>query len=161
MQGEPNAYFYLCKYHSFTDALPQPGPFCAKLAQLHRSRTSPDGKFGFHCTTFNGDMPQKNDWCDTWESFFACGLRYVLQVREERAGPNPTLDELLPALFHKVIPRLLQPMESNGRKLRPSLVHEDLWFGNTAVERCSGEVIVFDPAGFYGHNECTGTSQFP
>ncbi|KAH6649469.1 Fructosamine kinase-domain-containing protein [Chaetomium tenue] len=153
LEGEPDAYFYLCKYHNFTDALPQPGPLCAKLAELHNSDTSPDGKFGFHCTTFNGDMPQKNDWCDTWESFFTGALRYVLQVREERAGPNATLDALLPALYHKVIPRLLRPMESNGRELRPSLVHGDLWFGNTAVERCSGNVIVFDPAGFYGHNE--------
>jgi hypothetical protein len=61
---------------------------------------------------------------------------------------------LLPALFDKVIPRLLRPLESNGRKVEPSLVHGDLWYGNAAVIDETGDPIVFDPSSFWAHNEC-------
>lgn len=158
LQNEPNAHFYLCHYYDFTGELPKPGSFCAKLARLHlKSQSSSENKFGFHCTTYNGDLPQDNTWFESWEACFANGLRHVLKVREERAGPDAGLDALLPALFDKVIPRLLRPMESDGRAVRPTLVHGDLWCGNAAVIGGTEESIVFDPASFYAHNECTGT----
>ncbi|KAL2192359.1 Fructosamine/Ketosamine-3-kinase [Corynascus similis CBS 632.67] len=153
LQTERNAHFYICKYHHLSDAMPEPALLSEKLARLHSSHTSPNGMFGFHCATYNGDIPQDNTWCDTWEAFFANGLRQVLSVREERAGTDATLDSLLPALFDKVIPRLLRPLETNGRRIKPSLLHGDLWFGNCAVKHGSKEVIVFDPASFYGHSE--------
>lgn len=150
-----NAHFYLCKFYHFFEGVPEPENFCEKLARLHSSHTSPEGKFGFHCTTYNGDLPQDNTWSDSWEAFFAKGLRHVLNVREERAGPDVELDELLPALFDKVIPRLLRPMESNGRRIEPSLVHGDLWCGNAAIiDDETEEGIVFDPSSFWAHNEC-------
>ncbi|KAL2167194.1 hypothetical protein VTG60DRAFT_1606 [Thermothelomyces hinnuleus] len=153
LKNKPGAYFFICKYYDFITEMAEPGPFCENLARLHSSHTSPDGRFGFHCTTYNGDMPQDNSWSDIWEAFFANVLRHVLRVREERAGPDEQLDSLLPALFDKVIPRLLRPLETNGRKVKPVLVHGDLWFGNCAVDQGTGEVFVFDPAAFYGHNE--------
>ncbi|KAK4246833.1 Fructosamine kinase-domain-containing protein [Corynascus novoguineensis] len=130
LKTERDAHFYICKYHHFSDAMPEPTLLSEKLARLHSSHTSPNGKFGFHCATYNGDIPQDNTWSNIWEAF-ANGLRQVLSVT----------------------PRLLRPLETNGRKIRPSLVHGDLWFGNCAVKHGSGEVLVFDPAGFYGHNE--------
>jgi fructosamine-3-kinase len=151
-----DAHFYLCEFYDFTEGVPKPNNFCKKLARLHWSHSSPDGKFGFHCTTYNGDLPQDNTWCDSWETFFANGLRHVLKIREERAGPNAGLDALLPALFEKVIPRLLRPPESNGRKIQPSLIHGDLWYGNTAIVAKTGTPIIFDPASFWAHNECEG-----
>ena len=120
---------------------------------------APDGRFGFHCTTYNGNLPQDNTWSDSWEAFFDNGLRHVLKTREERAGLNAELDALLPALFEKVIPRLLRPLESNGRKIQPSLVHGDLWYGNAAVDSGTVNPMVFDPASFYAHNECKVTAR--
>ncbi|KAI1403059.1 hypothetical protein F4819DRAFT_452547 [Hypoxylon fuscum] len=52
------SHFYICKF--FTKAVPQPRPFCEKLARLHSNHTSPNGKFGFHCTTYNVNLPQDN-----------------------------------------------------------------------------------------------------
>ncbi|KAK1761730.1 Fructosamine kinase-domain-containing protein [Phialemonium atrogriseum] len=153
-QDDPESHFYLCKFYDFTEGLPEPISFCKKLARLHSSHTSPEGKFGFHCTTYNGDLPQDNTWVDTWEAFFSNGLRHVLRVREERAGPSQKLDALLPPLFDKVIPRLLRPLESGGRKIEPSLVHGDLWCGNAGIiDESSEEGIVYDPASFWAHNE--------
>ena len=58
-------------------------------------------------------------------------------------------------LFRKVIPRLLRPLESGGRSISPSLVHGDLWYGNAGIINELGEGIVYDPASFWAHNECT------
>jgi fructosamine-3-kinase len=152
---DSDSHFYVCKFYEFTDGVPEPVSFCEKLARLHAGGTSPEGKFGFHCTTYNGDLPQENSWSDSWEAFFDKGLRHVLKVREERAGPNQELDALLPTLFEEIIPRLLRPLESGGRKIRPSLVHGDLWCGNAGIiDEGTEDGIVYDPASFWAHNEC-------
>ncbi|KAK4161153.1 Fructosamine/Ketosamine-3-kinase [Cladorrhinum sp. PSN259] len=154
LETQDDAHFYLCKFYELTEGVPEPASFCAKLARLHLTANSPEGKFGFHCTTYNGDLPQDNTWHDSWEEFFANGLRHVLNVREERAGPHEELDAALPDLFDKVIPRLLRPLETKGRKVTPTLVHGDLWCGNASiVDEETEEGIVYDPASFYAHNE--------
>lgn len=137
--------------------MPEPTSFCENLAQLHLSSRplSPNSQFGFHCRTYNGNLPQENIWSDRWELFFADGLRDVLKIRLKRAGRSLELEALEPALFDKVIPRLLRPLESGGRQIQPSLVHGDLWYGNTGV--VSGDVeksIIYDPSSFWAHNEC-------
>ncbi|KAL6700738.1 Fructosamine kinase domain-containing protein [Trichoderma pleuroticola] len=153
-KNDTNSHFYICKFYDFIEGVPEPNFFCEQLARLHSSHSSPEGKFGFHCTTYNGNLPQDNTWCDSWEAFFANGLRHVLKVREDRAGHNPELDELMPPLFDKIIPRLLRPLETGGRTIRPSLVHGDLWYGNTGIiDGDTEEGIVYDPASFWAHNE--------
>lgn len=161
-QGElkdtADAHFYICKFYEFFEGVPEPKSFCKKLADLHHNHCSPEGKFGFHVTTYNGDLPQKNTWCDSWETFFAAGLKHIFEIREKRAGPNEELNALLPDLFDKVIPRLLRPLETKGRKITPSLVHGDLWCGNASiVNEETDEGLVYDPASFWAHNECEKT----
>ncbi|KAL8364294.1 hypothetical protein RB601_009844 [Gaeumannomyces tritici] len=114
-QNDDSAHFYVCKFYDFDlDALPPRELFCKKLVLLHSRHTSPEGKFGFHCVTYDGNIPQDNAWCDSGEIFFSRGLRHVLNVREERAGPDPELNALIPGIFDKVIPRLLWPLELLG-----------------------------------------------
>lgn len=156
--SDADTHFYLCNFYEFTEGLPSPDSFCEQLAILH-SQESLTGKFGFECVTYNGDLPQDNTWCDSWEEFFVNGLRHILRLREERAGPSPELDAVLTPLFETVIPRLLRPLESNGRTVKPSLVHGDLWYGNASIIEGTREGIVYDPASFWAHNECT-TIQF-
>ena len=55
--------------------------------------------------------------------------------------------------LEKVIPRLLLPLQSDGRTLKPCLIHGDCWDGNTAMDMQTGEAFVFDVCSFYGHNE--------
>ncbi|KAI1392459.1 Fructosamine kinase-domain-containing protein [Hypoxylon trugodes] len=159
--SDSNSHFYICKFYNFIEGVPEPEKFCEKLARLHSSHTSPNGKFGFHCATYNGNLPQDNSWSDSWEAFFANGLRHILNIREERAGPNAELNELLTPLFGRIIPRLLRPLESDGRKIQPSLVHGDLWYGNAGVtDKNTKEGIVYDPASFWAHNECTSSPSY-
>ncbi|KAH8807663.1 Fructosamine/Ketosamine-3-kinase [Xylogone sp. PMI_703] len=152
MKNETDTHFYLCYFHNLSEELTDPKMFGPTLAKLHQNATSPDGRFGFHVVTYNGNLPQDNDFTDTWEEFFAKGLKHMLNLNKTVAGPSE-LDDLAPAMFEKVIPRLLRPMEINGRSITPSLVHGDLWYGNAAVDTDTNKPIVFDPCCFWAHNE--------
>ncbi|KAJ5738348.1 Fructosamine kinase-domain-containing protein [Penicillium malachiteum] len=155
LHDDQDSHFYLCKFYEFFKELePDPQSFCERLTKLHSNHSSPNGKFGFHCTTYNGNLPQDNTWSESWESFFKQGLRRIFEVREKRAGPDPELDALLPTLFEKVIPRLLRPLETGDQKIKPSLVHGDLWYGNAGtIDEDTEEGIIYDPASFWAHNE--------
>lgn len=156
---DPDSHFYICKFYELSDGVPEPKSFCEKVARLHSAHNSPQGKFGFHVTTYNGNLPQDNTWSDSWEECFTNGLKHVFKVYRERAGPKPELEEMLPDFYQKVIPRLLRPLESGGRKLQPSFIHGDLWCGNAAIiDEDTEEGIAFDPAGFWAHNECQYSS---
>lgn len=63
-------------------------------------------------------------------------------------------------MIEKVIPRLLKPMETNGRSIKPSLVHGDLWYDNAAVDTATDRPLIYDPASFYAHNECKTVESF-
>ncbi len=155
-KADQNKHFYMSDFIPMIEELPDPQAFCAKLAQLHRDSIplSPNGKFGFHVTTYAGNMPQDVTWCDTWEESFSRGLRGFAEQEKNARGPSEDLDRLLPQLFEKVIPRLLRPLHTGGRKLKPVLIHGDLWYGNLATNGNTGAPITFDPAVFWAHNEC-------
>lgn len=61
---------------------------------------------------------------------------------------------MIAPFFEKVILRLLRPLETGGRSIRPTLIHGDLWHGNAETDAETGQPIIFDAASFYAHNEC-------
>ena len=139
-----------------SEELPDPQVFSAKLTQLHRDSISlsPNGKFGFHVTTYSDKMPQDVTWCDTWEESFSRGLRGFAEQEKTACGPGEDLNRLLPQLFAKEIPRLLRPLHTGGRELKLVLLHSSLWCGNIATKGNTGTPIIFDPAVFWAHDEC-------
>ncbi|KAK4234742.1 Fructosamine kinase-domain-containing protein [Achaetomium macrosporum] len=152
-QTIPEAHFFLCEFRDFDDEMPEPGDFATRLAKLHRESQSPECKFGFHLTTYAGNLPQMVEWESSWETFFTRSLRHALDLEIKAKGSDPELDTLLPILFDTVIPRLLRPLETNGRSVKPSLVHGDLWYANSGVEMETNNSIIFDACCFYAHNE--------
>jgi len=62
-------------------------------------------------------------------------------------------DSLCQLILDEVVPKLLLPLQEDGRVLKPALVHGDCWDGNTASDPETGEALVFDACSFYGHNE--------
>ncbi|KAG7006437.1 hypothetical protein G7Y79_00014g036120 [Physcia stellaris] len=121
--------------------LPDVDRFTARLAELHRNSTSPNGKVGYHLTTYNGILPQDNRWTDSWEEYFSNNFRRMIELEQEAQGP-PTEEQisLTSSMLEMVIPRLLRPLETEGRKVKPCLIQYK-------------EPIVFDASAFYGHNE--------
>lgn len=154
-QSSPDTYFFLCEYREMNDgAIPGPDEFAGRLAALHQNSVSPTGKFGFHASTYSGNLPQINEWEGSWESFFSKNLRLALELETKAKGIDPEFDFLVPAIFDRVIPRLLRPLESDGRSVKPSLVHGDLWYANSGVDTRTGQPLIFDACSFYAHNEC-------
>jgi hypothetical protein len=78
----------------------------------------------------------------------------MIDLNLERGGPWEEIDKLKAVILEKVIPRLLRPMETYGRSIKPALVHGDLWCGNAAVNLQTDSPLIYDPASFYAHNEC-------
>lgn len=155
---DPNRHFYLCEFHEMDDEMPSAQQFVAVVAELHKKSVSPTGKFGFSCTTHAGNYPLQNEWCDVWEEFFTRQLREEVEWERSVQGQDSEMDELLEAMFSKVIPRLLRPLQTGGRSIKPSLCHGDLWHGNVGVDMGTDEPILYDPCATYAHNECQSFS---
>lgn len=110
------------------------------------------GSFGFPVGTFFGDVLTEKMACATWEECFAALLRHMLQLDEDVNGADDALAQLREELLARVVPRLLRPLESGGRRVRPALCHGDLRAANAGSAEC-GAVMVFRPAALYAHNE--------
>jgi fructosamine-3-kinase len=145
----------LTTFHNLSDKTPQPAQLVEVLEKLHNNSNSPNGKkFGFHVTTFNGVVPIVNDWCDTWEEYFARQLQSDIRWEQSIRGADPEFDAVADEFFQRVIPRLLRPLETGGRSIKPSLVHGDLWHGNAQIDMATQHLILFDSCCCYAHNEC-------
>jgi protein-ribulosamine 3-kinase len=71
----------------------------------------------------------------------------------EKNGQWEELDVLFNATKTHLISRLLGVLESEGRSIKPCLIHGDLWDGNVATDTETGEPFIFDAAAYYAHNE--------
>ncbi|KAH6842228.1 Fructosamine kinase-domain-containing protein [Chaetomium sp. MPI-CAGE-AT-0009] len=148
------AYFFLCDFLSIKKGgLPDPVRLGEKLAELHRVSVSPTGKFGFHCTTFDGKLPLTTTWDSNWTSFFTKLMRGVYELDVEVNGRWQELDDAMTITFEKLIPRLLDPLTAQGRTIKPCLIHGDLWESNIATEEKTGEIFIFDACAYYAHHE--------
>ncbi|KAH8820666.1 Fructosamine kinase-domain-containing protein [Xylogone sp. PMI_703] len=151
--GSPETYFFLSQYIEMENRLPEPNQLCRKLAQLHKKSVSPTGKFGFHVTTCQGRIPQAVAWESSWTVFFTKLLRHVASLDFETNGHWEELDILEKRIFSDVIPTLIGNLERDGRTVKPSLIHADLWEGNTGTSTETGEIFLFDSGAFYAHSE--------
>ncbi|CAG9938401.1 unnamed protein product [Clonostachys rosea f. rosea IK726] len=160
---DPNVHYLLFPFHELKKGRPDAHRLGQAVAELHTRSISrnPTGKWGFHITTYNGPLAQDNTWTETWEAFWIRGMKKLFEFEEEARGPCEELRQLIKPYFEKVCPRLLRPLESNGRHITPVLIHGDLWVGNTAVQAETEEPLLFDSAALWGHNECESTRASP
>jgi fructosamine-3-kinase len=77
----------------------------------------------------------------------------MIELDEAKNGEWPEFKMVCQLILDKVVPRLLEPLQSNGRTIKPCLVHGDLWDENTAMDMATGEPFIFDACSFYAHNE--------
>ena len=155
-KSDPNTHFYVCEFHDMTDEVPNVIKFCCNLAQLHSNSIpqNPTGKFGFDRTTYFGNIPQENTWCDTWEKFFSRAFKHHLDLEEQVQGYDKEMRDLGIAMIDKVIPRLLRPLETGGRFIQPCIIHGDLRFDSVHMDANTDEPLLSGGSSFWGHNEC-------
>lgn len=150
----PDTHFFVCSFVDMTDDIPAIERLPVKVAELHQKGLSPNGKFGFPVPNYQGRLSQVTTWADTWEECFANNLKGMLEHEEKTHGSNEQLKILACAIFEKVIPRLLRPLETGGRQIQPRLVHGDLWDGNCSTAVRTGGPVIYDASALYAHNEC-------
>ena len=149
----PPGYFLLTEFKDIGQQPPDPEKLTLRLAELHKSSKSPTGKFGFHVPTSHGNIPQAVGWEESWTVMFSKILSRAMDLDSEKHGPWPEFTALRTLLFDYVIPRLLDPLQSEGRTLKPSLIHGDIWDENCATDTKTGEPFAFDAGSIYAHNE--------
>lgn len=150
---DPPTFFFLCDFVDMSSQMPDPDRLCARVAQLHRTSVSPTGQFGFHIRTCQGRTPQATEWDSSWTSFFTKFLAHVMVLDFEINGPWEELKRIEDQTLTHVIPRLIGALERDGRSIKPSLIHADLWNGNTGTAYDTGDIYIFDAGSYYAHNE--------
>ncbi|KLU86621.1 hypothetical protein MAPG_05633 [Magnaporthiopsis poae ATCC 64411] len=151
--SDPATHFLLVEFRYIGSQPAEPQQLAAGLAELHKQSRSPTGKFGFHMRTCHSQIDQAvGFWDDSWCAVFSSHLGHVIN----HAKPVlqwPEFNVVADLTLSRVVPRLLLPLQAEGRILKPSLVHGDCWDGNTATDKKTGKAFVFDVCSFFAHNE--------
>ncbi|KAK3904177.1 hypothetical protein C8A05DRAFT_42722 [Staphylotrichum tortipilum] len=121
--AQASGCWFLITFLELDETPPRISEPLAVISKLHRDSVLPTGMFGFHITTFCGPPPMIVDWTDN------CG-----GVLDPMLGEDPELLKLAEEFIKKVVPRLLQPLQTGGRNIKPSLCHRDLWDGNIQMD---------------------------
>lgn len=160
---DPDTHFYLSQFVEMLDDLPSATAWAATVSELHLKSMGkvPTGQFGFHVNTHLANVPVDNTWNTSWEKFWAQQMRSLFDQDDRISGPEEELTQLKTAFLEKVIPKYLRPLESNGRSIKPCLIHSDLWPGNIKPKTSSGELCMFDSCAYWGHNEGMSPSSGP
>lgn len=149
----PPTYFIILDFLDLKKEPPDPVKLGVQLADLHENTISPNGKYGFPVTTYDGKWPQVIDWDSSWASFFSKMLRGALRVDVATNGPWKEVEGIVDQTVKFVIPLLLGFLETGGRSIKPCLIHGDLWEGNIGTEKETGRLYVYDAGSYYAHNE--------
>ncbi|KAK3941412.1 hypothetical protein QBC46DRAFT_458299 [Diplogelasinospora grovesii] len=152
-EGDKTKSWFLTYFRHLDANSPPAEQLLQIVKRLHQQSVSPTGKFGFNVTPFYGPPPMIVDWTHNWEEFWTREFRSGLNYAQRMRGEDPELVEVADEFIEKVVPRLLRPLQTGGRNIKPSLCHGDLWDGNIQIDKETREPILFDPCPFYGHNE--------
>ena len=117
-----------------------PKNFAESLAKLHQTTHQ---QYGLAYDNYIGNLPQKNDFNDSWIDFF---VQNRLQFQINLAG------DIIPSDILHQFDRLYQKLPELLWIDRPALLHGDLWSGNYFYN-LQGRAVIFDPAVYYGHRE--------
>ena len=150
---DPSTSFYLCDFHDMTDEVPEYQKFVPIIVKVHKHTMGKQQRYGFDIPTYLGNIPNDNTWQDSWEAWFTQAMQQMFLIEENAHGKDDELNTLKEAIFEKVIPRLLRPLETGGRSIKPCLIHSDLWPGNVKPDAQTNEICIFDSCAFWGHNE--------
>ncbi|KAM7206748.1 Fructosamine kinase domain containing protein [Rhypophila sp. PSN 637] len=153
----PDMHFYMAEYIEMKDdGHPDPRAWAEVFSTLHKRSMgkSPEGKFGFHMNTHLANIPQDNTWNSSWEKFWAQIFRSLCEKEEAARGPDDDLTRVKKASLEIVVPRYLRPLESDGRVVHPTLLHNNGWPGNIKPRTDSSQTLcLFDSCVVWGHSE--------
>ncbi|KAJ6024283.1 Fructosamine/Ketosamine-3-kinase [Penicillium herquei] len=151
--SNPDAYYLLSDFIEMKNQAPDPASFASQVVKSHQASKSPTGIFGFHLNTCQGNLPQQTAWNPSWVRYYIQRLKGAMALNKERNGDWKDLEQLIDRLITHVVPQVLGPLEADGRKVKPTLIHGDLWDGNIGISLENGGVYSFDACSHYAHHE--------
>lgn len=92
-------------------------------------------------------------WEETWPTLFNKILLSPYEGHVRVRGAVPELEEKMPILIDRVIPRLLESLTEGGEPIKPRLVHGDFWIANVSADVKTGQLYIYDPCAYYAHRE--------
>ncbi|KAK0371405.1 hypothetical protein CLIM01_11242 [Colletotrichum limetticola] len=136
--SQPNTYFLLLEFEDMIDDdIPPPETYMA-----------------VPMNTRFGNLTQPNGWESSWEVWWTTHMKFLLQRERVIRGAYAAEDETTLNFFlDTVIPRYLRPLETEGRSIKPTLCHTDLWPGNVKYKLDNETIIVYDANALWAHNE--------
>lgn len=147
-------YFFLGEFCEMNlSHAPNLKDFIGKVVQMHSMGRSPTGMFGFHVPTACGVIERTVKWEKSWAKCFANLLQGVIKHDNETNGYWVELAVASLQVVEVVIPRLLGALQSQGRSIKPALIHGDLWEDNVGISLKTYDAVIFDPGSIYAHNE--------
>jgi protein-ribulosamine 3-kinase len=114
-----------------------------QLAQLHQQ---PQPYYGWHTDNTIGSTPQINAQSKDWPEFYRTQrLQYQLNMAAAKGYAGQL--QATGAQLCENVNRFF-----SGYRPQPSLLHGDLWGGNSATDK-AGNPVIYDPACYYGDRE--------
>lgn len=108
----------------------------------------------------SANIPLNRSWALTWEESLSQLMGSLCETEQQRRDPQDHWTQAKKVLFEVIIPRYLNPMESEGRSVQPCLPHSDLWPGNSLPRSESPDTLcIFDSGAIWGHNESKSPSK--
>ncbi|KAF2810622.1 uncharacterized protein BDZ99DRAFT_519318 [Mytilinidion resinicola] len=134
----------------------EPKFFFLKCAEDDQGKAMLEGEFHSMTELYKAApdfVPKPHDWGklnvsspDTY--FFLCDF---IEMTSQNPDPIQLCTKLVQ--LHQAIPKILGPLEADGRIVKPCLIHGDLWDGNIGTDFETGEIYIFDASVYYAHNE--------
>jgi len=116
--------------------------FASQLAALHKHTNE---QFGLSSGNYVGTLPQQNNYCNSWQEFYATQrilpLMQLVFDQNKCSKADIMSAEKLCNHLHNLLPEEM-----------PALVHGDLWNGNLMSDK-NGTPVIYDPAVYYGNRE--------
>lgn len=146
--------FFLTEFVQFDGRdLPDPDAVGALVARLHRASYGTSKRFGTSEPRFDGLLCYLDGMESTWQILFAKILFQVYHYNTLSNGKSDELHDAITMVIQYVVPRLLNALETDGRRIEPCLIHGDLWNGNFGTAAKTGKLYIFDSSSYYAHNE--------
>jgi protein-ribulosamine 3-kinase len=108
------------------------------LAELHSNSAL---QYGLDSANYIGSINQQNTWTQNWNDFFINQrILPLLEFCDSHFSKNE----------HQRFDLMFKKLHEFFPDAKPSLLHGDLWSGNTFADS-EGRPVIYDPAVYYGH----------
>ncbi|KAH8681161.1 Fructosamine kinase-domain-containing protein [Xylariales sp. PMI_506] len=151
-QGISDTHYICTDYRHIARPVSNAGAFVARLADLHRSSQDDFNYYGWATKAYSGYTPQMFPLSSSWERCFSMGLLTAFRQELTSQGRDQNIHDLGNQIIRRIVPRLLRPLESDGRNLLACLVHGNLQATNMG-EDDDGQFLTTNPTPLFAHHE--------